>query len=163
MIDYQINPAPMGGVVKQIYEDGRVHINLNGRLGVIKAPKHLIVDDVEIEPGHELQFYFSYIRIVENPYEYDSSDLNPDYGITPTLVGGKLSQVNDTAIEAEIMNGMGTVAVPRRWVFTDIALEEGQSCELYLSCMKITGKREIPTVFVQNNLYKGGKSHEINN
>ena len=104
MIDYQINPAPMGGVEKEIYEDGRVHINLNGRLGVIKAPRNLIVDDVEIEPGHELQFFFSYIRIVENPYEYDSSDLNPDYGITPTLVGGKLIQVNDTAVEAEIMD-----------------------------------------------------------
>jgi hypothetical protein len=145
-IDYQINPALMGGVVKEISEDGIVKINLNGRLGVIKVPKRMIIDDIEVEPGHELQFFFSYIQVVEHPYEYDSSDVNPDYGITPTLLGGKFTQVNDTAIEAEIMDGMGTVAVPRRWVFTPVVLEVGQNCEFYFSLMKIVGKREVPTI-----------------
>jgi hypothetical protein len=144
MVDYQIGPALMGGVVKEISEKGIVKINLNGRLGVIKVPKTMIVDDIEIEPGHELQFYFSYIQVVEHENDYDSSDMNPDYGITPTLIGGKFTQVNDTAIEAEIMDGMGTVAVPRRWVFTPVVLEEGQNCEFYFSLMKVTGKREIP-------------------
>lgn len=148
MIDYQINPSLMGGVVKEISEQGIMHINLNGRLGVIRVPKHLVTDNTEIEPGHELQFFFSYIRVIENPYEYDSSDLNPDYEIAPTLLGGTFIKVNDTAVEAEIMDGLGTIAVPRRWVFTDTVLEEGQSCEFYFSTMKIVGKRELPTAFV---------------
>ena len=148
MIDYQINPALMGGVVKEISDAGVVKINLNGRLGVIKVPKDMIVEDVEVEPGHELKFYFSYIQVVENPYDYDRSDLNPDYGITPTLIGGKFTEVNDTAVEAEIMDGLGTVAVPRRWVFTPVVLEVGQSCEFYFSCMKIVGKRELPSTSV---------------
>lgn len=145
MIDYQINPALMGGVVKEISEEGIVKINLNGRLGVIKVPENMIVDDIEVEPGHELEFYFSYIQVVENPYDYDCSDMNPDYGVTPTLLGGKFTQVNDTAVEAEIMDGFGTVAVPRRWVFTPVALEVGQNCEFYFSCMKIVGKRKLPS------------------
>lgn len=144
MVDYQINPALMGGVVKEISEEGIVKINLNGRLGVIKVPRHMILDETELEPGHELKFYFSYMQVVETPYDYDSSDMNPDYGITPTLLGGKFTQVNDTAVEAEIMDGLGTIAVPRRWVFTPVVLEEGQSCEFYFSRMKIVGKRELP-------------------
>ncbi len=144
MIEYQINPALMGGVVKEISEDGIVKINLNGRLGVIKVPKSLVIDNGVLEPGHRLQFYFSYIQIVENPYEYDRSDMNPDFGINPTLLGGKITIVNDTAVEATIMDGMGTVAVPRRWVFTPVVLEVGQSCEFYFSCMRITGKQDLP-------------------
>ena len=144
MVEYQINPALMGGVIKEISEDGCVKINLNGRLGVIKVPRRLIIDDIKLEPGHKLQFYFSYIQIVEDPYEYDSSDINPDFGINPTLLGGKLTIVNDTAVEAEIMNDLGSVAVPRRWVFTPVALEEGQNCEFYFSCMRLDGKKELP-------------------
>ncbi len=143
-IDYQINPALMGGVVKNITEKGLVHINLNGRLGVFEVTPDMILDDVEIEPGHVLQFYFSYIQVTNRAYEYDLSDLNPEYGMTPTLVGGKFTQVNDSAIEAEIMDGKGTVAVPRRWVFTDSVLEVGQECEFYFSRMKIVDKIKLP-------------------
>ena len=147
MIDYQIGPALMGGLVNGIEEGDILHINLNGRLGVVRVPKDLVIDDVEIELGHQLQFYFSYIQVVDVPYDYDSSDLNPEYGVTPTIIGGKFTKVNDTAVEAEILNGLGTVAVPRRWVFTDKALEVGQNCELYLSAMKVVGKQELPKEF----------------
>lgn len=144
MVDYLINPVMMGGLVKEISDEGIVKINLHGRLGVIKVPRNIIVDDIPLEPGHELRFYFSYIQVVENAYQYDSSDINPEYGISPTMLGGKITKVNDTAIEAEMMDGLGTVAVPRRWVFTPVKLEVGQDCEFYFSCMKVVGKREIP-------------------
>lgn len=150
MVEYQINPALMGGVVKEISEEGCVKINLNGRLGVIKVPEHVIIDDVRLEPGHQLQFYFSYIQIVENPYEYDSSDINPDFGVNPTLLGGKITIVNDTAIEVEMMDGLGTVAVPRRWVFTPVVPEVGQNCEFYFSCMQVAGKKELPKESLKN-------------
>mgnify|MGYP001420781753 FL=1 len=55
MVEYQINPTLMGGVIKEISEDGCVKINLNGRLGVIKVPRRLIIDDIKLEPGHKLQ------------------------------------------------------------------------------------------------------------
>ena len=43
MVEYLINPVKMGGVVKEIYDDGKmVKIYLNGRLGVIKVPRWLI-------------------------------------------------------------------------------------------------------------------------
>lgn len=144
MNDYLINPVMMGGLVKEISEDGIVKVNLHGRLGVIKVPRRVIVDDTTLEPGHDLKFYFSYIQVIEKPYEYDSSDINPEYEISPTLLGGKITQVNDTAIEAEMMDGLGTVAVPRRWVFTPVELEVGQDCEFYFSCMKVVGKRTLP-------------------
>ncbi|MGC4018302.1 MAG: CBO2463/CBO2479 domain-containing protein [Muricomes sp.] len=150
MIEYQINPALMGGVVKEISKEGIVKINLNGRLGVIKIPRALIIDSVKLEPGHQLRFYFSYIQVVENPYEYDSSEMNPDCEMNPTLLSGKITIVNDTAIEAEIMDGLGSVAVPRRWVFTPLALEAGQDCEFYLSCMQVVGKQELPEESIQN-------------
>ena len=136
----------MGGLVKEISDDGIVKINLHGRLGVIKVPRKLIVDDIKLEPGHDLKFYFSYIQMIERAYEYDSADINPEYEISPTMLGGKITQVNDTAIEAKMMDGLGSVAVPRRWVFTPAELEVGQDCEFYLSCMKVVGKRDIPEI-----------------
>ena len=59
-------------------------------------------------------------------------------------IGGKVTEVNDTAVKVEMVRGFGTVAVPRRWVFTDVPLKEGLDAELYISCMHVTGKTEIP-------------------
>lgn len=141
--DYIINPVKMGGLVKE-EKNGLVKINLFGRLGVIKVPRKLIVGDEQLLPGHELEFYFSYIQVVEDPYDYDCSEMTSDHEIEPCLVGGKIIEVNDTAIEVAIMNDLGTVAVPRRWAFTPVTLEEGQSVEFYFSCMNVIGKRDIP-------------------
>ncbi len=142
-LDYIINPVKMGGLVKE-EKNGLVKINLFGRLGVIKVPRKLIVGDEQLLPGHELEFYFSYIQVVEDPYDYDCSEMTSDHEIEPCLVGGKIIEVNDTAIEVAIMNDLGTVAVPRRWAFTPVTLEEGQSVEFYFSCMNVIGKRDIP-------------------
>ena len=43
-----------------------------------------------------------------------------------------------------MMDGLGTVAVPRRWAFTDVPLDEGQNVEFYFSPMHIVGKMDIP-------------------
>ncbi len=137
MIDYQINPVLMGGTIKSISSDGTVKINLRGRLGVLKVPSDIVINKEELEIGKKLQFFFSYLRVIDNDIEFDDLDLNVDYGLNPTILGGKFLEVNDTAVEVGVMNGKGTVAVPRRWVFTENDLEENNSCEFYLSCMQV--------------------------
>jgi len=93
-----------------------------------------------LEPGHEMQFYFSYIQVNETPYDYDcSSVLGMEF--LPGLIGGTIIEVNDTAIKVEMMNRLGTVAVPRRWAFTSVPLSGGQNVEFYFSPMKVVGKR----------------------
>lgn len=143
MLDYIINPIKMGGLVKEVTDD-QIKVHLHGRLGVITVPNKLVTTKEKLEPGHEMEFYFSYIRVVEDPYDYDSSDMVTNHEITPCLLGGKITEVNDTAAKVEIMDGLGTVAVPRRWYFTDIPLEEGKDAEFYFSCMDVVGKRDIP-------------------
>ena len=146
-LDYIINPVKMGGLVKEVTGE-YVKLHLHGRLGVIQVPKNLIISDKPVTAGHELEFYFSYIQIVENPYDYDCSDMTPKKEIAPCLLGGTVTKVNDTAIEVSVMNGLGTVAVPRRWVFTPVALQEGQHAEFYFSCLKVIGKRDIPAEMI---------------
>lgn len=142
-MDYIINPVKMGGLVKKV-TDGMVKIHLHGRLGVITVPESIIIGDIPIEPGHDLEFYFSYIQIVEDPYDYDDSDMTTDHEPQPCLLGGKITEVNDTAISVAIMNNKGTINVPRRWAFTPVEMQVGQDVEFYFSCMKIIGKKDIP-------------------
>lgn len=146
-MDYLINPVKMGGLVKSVSDD-QIKVHLHGRLGVITIPKSMVRQKVDFEPGHEMEFYFSYLQMLENPWEYDSTDMVTSHEITPCLLGGTISEVNDTAIKVTIMNELGTVAVPRRWVFTPSALKEGQSVEFYFSCMNVVGKREMPAEFI---------------
>lgn len=142
-MDYIINPIKMGGLVKEVNHD-QVKVHLHGRLGVITVPKRLVITSEALEPGHEMEFYFSYIQIVEDALDYDSSDMTTEHEIEPCLLGGKISEVNDTAIKVDIMDELGTIAVPRRWAFTPVTLENGQNTEFYFSCMKVVGKRDIP-------------------
>lgn len=143
MLEYIINPALMGGLVKEVEAD-RVKVHLHGRLGVLTVPKQLVLDTIALEPGHELKFYFSYLQIRQHPYDYDAAALRCPEEMEPVLVSAELTEVNDTAISARIQDGLGTVAVPRRWVFTDVPLAVGQTAEFYLSPMKVAGKRDIP-------------------
>ena len=143
MVDYIINPIRMGGLVKEV-DENQVIVHLHGRLGVITVPKRLVITSEQLEPGHEMEFYFSYIQVTENPYDYDSSDMTVDHEPAPCLLGGKITEVNDTAIKVDIMDNLGTIAVPRRWAFTPVTLENGQDTEFYFSCMKVIGKRDIP-------------------
>ena len=142
-LDYQINPVLMGGLVKEVIGDD-VKVHLHGRLGVITVPRRLIRSDIDLVPGHELQFYFSYIQVVSDPLDYDAAAMDPALDISPVLLGGKMKEVNDTAAKVELMDGLGEIAVPRRWFFTDVPLAEGLNCEVYMSCMNVVGKRDIP-------------------
>lgn len=143
MIDYMINPILMGGLVKDVFED-QVMVHLHGRLGVITVPKRLVRAGEEVLPGHEMKFYFSYIQVVSEAYDYDSTSMRTEQELMPSLLGGVITEVNDTAAKVKIMEHMGTIAVPRRWMFTDTALAPGQLVEFYLSPMQVTGKRDIP-------------------
>jgi hypothetical protein len=66
----------------------------------------------------------------------------------PCFIGGTICEVNDTAIKADIVDHLGTVAVPRRWVFTASTLEAGQNVEFYFSPMRVIGKRNIPVASI---------------
>ena len=147
--EYTINPVLMGGLVKETDGD-MVKVHLHGRLGVITVPKSCVLKGKADAPGMEepsvgteMQFYFSYLQINETPYDYDVSAVK-NGNFEPCFIGAVITEVNDTAVKAEIMDGLGTVAVPRRWVFTEVELKEGQNAEFYFSPMKICGKRDIP-------------------
>lgn len=142
-MDYMINPVMMGGLVKEV-TGNQVKVHLHGRLGVITVPKRLIRTKEVLEPGHEMEFYFSYIQVVNDPYDYDSAAMNLDMELIPSLLGGTIIEVNDTAAKVEIMENMGTIAVPRRWLFTAEALAIGQQVEFYMSPLRMIGKRDIP-------------------
>ncbi len=140
-VEYIINPILMGGQVREA-APGTVKVNLHGRLGVITVPERLVICNGNIEPGAEAQFYFSYVQVHTAPYDYDDSSIQHGE-FTPCLLGGAIDEVNDTAIRLSIMNELGTVAVPRRWVFADAPLSEGQNAEFYLSPMKIVENQEV--------------------
>ena len=56
--------------------------------------------------------------------------------------------VNDTAVTVRVMDDLGEITVPRRWIITDKKLEEGDEAEFYFSCMDVTGKRDLPAMFI---------------
>lgn len=142
-LNYMINPVKMGGLVKEVSGD-QIKVHLHGRLGVITVPKKLILTEEPLVPGHEMEFYFSYIQIMEQPYDYDSTEMTNDHEIFPCLLGGKIIEVNDTAAKVSIMNQLGTIAVPRRWLFTSVPLSEGLDVSFYFSCMNVVGYKDIP-------------------
>lgn len=141
--DYIIQPIMMGGLVKETDGD-LVKIHLHGRLGVITVPRKVIRGEIIPEPGHEMQFFFSYFQVTDQPLDYDDTPMTEGEELIPCLLGGTLIEVNDTAVKLEIMDHLGTAAVPRRWVFTDVKLTEGLFAEFYFSGIRIVGKRDIP-------------------
>lgn len=134
-MDYIINPILMGGVINKVTED-RVKINLRGRLGVIEVPKVLIVSPAP-KSGDKVSFYFSYLEVTDNPCDYDSDEIVREKEIIPCLLGGKITEFNDTAIEAVVEKLDIIIRVPRRWVFTEVALEDELDVEFYLSRMQV--------------------------
>lgn len=141
--DYMISPVLMGGLVRET-EGDLVKVHLHGRLGVLTVPKKVIRGDIPLEPGCEMQFYFSYLWVVDEPPDYDAAPMTEEEELFPCLVGGSLTEVNDTAVKLTLDQNLGTIAVPRRWIFTDVPLKEGLLAACYLSGMKIIGKRDIP-------------------
>ena len=134
-MDYIINPTLMGGVINRVTED-RVKINLRGRLGVIEVPKVLIASPAP-KSGDKVSFYFSYLEVTNNPCDYDLDEIVREKEITPCLLGGKITEFNDTAIEAVVEKLDIIIRVPRRWVFTEVALEDKLDVEFYLSRMQV--------------------------
>ena len=86
--------------------------------------------------------------MVKEPLDYDDAGLltPPDdpADVMPDLIGGMIIEVNDTAAKIAMMDDLGTVAVPRRWLFTPVALEVGEKTQFYMSRMTATGKSDIP-------------------
>ena len=120
-----ISPALMGGLVKEAGQEW-IKVHLHGRLGVITVPRSLVMTEEMLVPGHELQFYFSYLEVDDAPRDYDLSEPKMLQEVTPVPVGGVLTEVNDTAVKCGMPGGMGVMAVPRRWLFTNQALPWGR-------------------------------------
>ena len=135
-MDFLINPVLMGGTVKEVMGDV-LKIHLHGRLGVLSVPRRLVIEAGDIAAGQETKFFFSYLRIVAPGFDDDAAAMDPAQEIFPALLHGTLTEVNDTAVKVEIAGGSGTIAVPRRWVFTDVALAVGETAEFYFSCMHL--------------------------
>lgn len=136
-LDYQLNPVLMGGVVTDV-KAGDIKINLNGRLGVLHVTPDLLVPQSNVALGDKVKFYFSYMQTVENPLDYDYYPLRHEADMSPCLIGGVLDEVNDTAVRVTMGDHLGTIAVPRRWVFTNVALAAGQEAEFYVSRISIS-------------------------
>lgn len=141
-MEYTISPVLMGGLVKEIAPD-YIKIHIHGRLGVITIAPEYITCEEPLRVGHDMKFYFSYLRVTDEVFAMDLHGMRtvPPF---PTMVYGIISEINDTAIKATLAEGMGTVAVPLRFVFTEVPLKIGQSVELYLSNMQVIGFRDIP-------------------
>ena len=144
-MDYIINPSRMGGLVESI-EDDTVTIHLHGRLGVISVPMRLLERKAEV--GEELEFYFSYIQAVTETFDYDTYELESGADFNPCLLGGEIIEVNDTAIKARMINSLGTVAVPLRWLFSTVCPGVGENVEFYLSRMKVLDKPKVMQQFI---------------
>ncbi|MCD7981193.1 MAG: hypothetical protein LUF32_02580 [Clostridiales bacterium] len=133
-MEYRINPVRMSGLVKEITEE-YVKIHIHGRLGVITIRPACISAVRPIRVGCELTFFFSYLRVTDDVFAVDMSGMfRPDPW--PTMLYATITEVNDTAIMATISDGIGTVAVPLRFVFTDVPLKEGLQTEFWLSHMQ---------------------------
>lgn len=133
---YTINPTLMMGTVKSV-NGGQVIINLRGRLGLITIPPKLINSDKPVEAGTKLEFYFSYIRVVDTDLDYDSTEMINQTEMFPCLLGGEVIHEDDTAVRVQIMDHLGTIYVPRRWVFTPVKVAQGLKVEFYFSSMVV--------------------------
>ena len=134
--EYVINPTLMMGTVREI-QDELVTIHLRGRLGVIRIAKKHFKGSQNLAVDTKVRFFFSYIHVVETVYEFDNAIVNQAYDLSPSLLHGEITDVNDTSVQVEMAGNLGTVIVPRRWVFTNQALEKEQQVSFYFSYMEV--------------------------
>lgn len=62
--------------------------------------------------------------------------------LNPIRMEGRVVEVNDTAVKVDIQGRLGVITVPRRWVFTDLPLREGQTVEFYFSYLQVVDPAE---------------------
>ena len=80
--------------------------------------------------------------------DYDTYELESGADFNPCLLGGEIIEVNDTAIKARMINSLGTVAVPLRWLFSTVCPGVGENVEFYLSRMKVLDKPKVMQQFI---------------
>ena len=115
-----------------------------GRARTVREHAAHLRDGVRVQQerlavGAEVKFFFSYLWIAPHRGDYETAAMDPAEEIFPALLGGEVTEVNDTAVKVAVTGGLGTVAVPRRWVFTDVH----QCAEFYFSCMHLVEKGRI--------------------
>ncbi|GFN36186.1 CBO2463/CBO2479 domain-containing protein [Tepidimicrobium xylanilyticum] len=64
LADNYINQNYFQGRIVNIY-DGGVEIELNGRLGILKIPKRMIISKNELVTGKEVGFMMTYPEVLE--------------------------------------------------------------------------------------------------
>lgn len=63
-MQYALNPILMNGRITET-NDTAVKVDLEGRLGVITVPRRWVITDKKLEPGQKVEFYFSYMQVLE--------------------------------------------------------------------------------------------------
>lgn len=64
LADNYINQNYFQGRIVNVY-DGGVEIELNGRLGILKIPKRMIISKNELVTGKEVGFMMTYPEVLE--------------------------------------------------------------------------------------------------
>lgn len=64
LADNYINQNYFQGRIVNVY-DGGVEIELNGRLGILKIPKRMIISKSELVTGKEVGFMMTYPEVLE--------------------------------------------------------------------------------------------------
>lgn len=65
-MQYELNPVITKGKVVAV-NDTAIKVDIQGRLGVITVPRRWVLTDKNLEPGLMVEFYFSYMQVVEEP------------------------------------------------------------------------------------------------
>lgn len=63
-MQYELNPVLMKGKVVSV-NDTAIKVDIQGRLGVITVPRRWVITDRMLEPGLSVEFYFSYMQVME--------------------------------------------------------------------------------------------------
>jgi hypothetical protein len=64
-MQYELNPVLMKGKIVSV-NDTAAKVDIQGRLGVITVPRRWVFTDKQLEPGLKVEFYFSYMQVIED-------------------------------------------------------------------------------------------------
>jgi hypothetical protein len=63
-MQYEMNPVLTKGKIVQV-NDTAIKVDIQGRLGVVTVPRRWVFTDSKLKKGQKVEFYFSYMQIVE--------------------------------------------------------------------------------------------------